>query len=87
MKIKEGFLLRRIADIHVVVPVGMGSVDFNGIITLNETAAFLFGQLQEEMSKDVLLDRLLAEYDVDKVTALNDIDAFFTKLREANLLA
>jgi hypothetical protein len=87
MKIKEGFLLRRIADVHVVVPVGGGSIDFNGIITLNETAAFLFGQLQGEKTKEALLDQLLAEYEVDKETALNDIDEFFSHLKEANLLA
>ncbi len=87
MKIKEGFLLRRIADVHVVVPVGGGSVNFNGIITLNETAAFLFGQLQEEKTRETLLNQLLAEYDVDSDTALNDIDAFYSQLKEANLLA
>lgn len=87
MKIKEGFLLRRIADVHVVVPVRGAGVDFNGIITLNETAAFLFGRLQGEMTKDELLKQLLTEYDVDIETALNDIDAFFSQLKEANLLA
>jgi hypothetical protein len=86
MKIKDGFLLRKIADVHVVVPVEMGSINFNGIITLNETAAFLFRQLQGEMTQDTLLDRLLAEYDVDRETALADINAFFMQLRETNLL-
>jgi len=86
MKVKEGFLLRRIADIHVVVPVGEASVDFNGIITLNETAAYLFGQLHEEMTTEALLERLLAEYEVDRETALLDLDEFFLKLKEANLL-
>ncbi len=86
MKIKEGFLLRKIADVHVVVPVGESSLDFNGIITLNESAAFLFEQLQGDMTIESLLDRLLAEYDVDRDTAMEDIDAFFLKLREANLL-
>jgi hypothetical protein len=87
MKIKEGFLLRRIADVHVVVPVGEAYVDFNGVITLNETAAFLFSQLQGDMTRETLLDRLLTEYDVDRETALADIDAFFLQLGEANLLA
>jgi hypothetical protein len=86
MKIKEGFLLRKIADIHVVVPVGESSLDFNGVITLNDTATFLFGQLQIETTKEALLEHLLAEYEVDKDTAEKDIDTFFVKLREANLL-
>ena len=87
MKIKEGFLLRKIADLHVVVPIGEASMDFNGVITLNESAAFLFGQLQGDITRETLLERLLEEYEVERETALLDIDAFFSHLREANLLA
>ena len=42
MKIKEDFILRKVADSYVVVPVNDMTVDFNGIINLNETGAFLF---------------------------------------------
>lgn len=87
MKIKQGFLLRRIADVHVVAPVKGGSVDFNGIITLNETAAFLFEQLQQETTREALLERMTSEYEVDREKALSDIDTFFSQLEEANLLA
>ncbi len=87
MKVKEGFALRKIADVHVVVPVGESGVDFNGIITLNDTAAFLFQQLQLETSRGTLLEHLLAEYDVEEQTARADIDAFCRRLEEANLIA
>ncbi len=87
MKIKDGFVLRKIADVHVVVPAGDVGVDFNGIITLNETAAFLFGQLQKETSKGALLMQLLTEYDVDNETAMADVEAFCSQLEEANLIA
>ena len=42
MKIKDNFILRKVADSYVVVPVGKLTLDFNGIINLNETGAFLF---------------------------------------------
>ena len=42
MKIKEDFVLRKVADSYVVVPVNKLTLDFNGIINLNETGAFLF---------------------------------------------
>lgn len=41
MKIKEDFVLRKVADSYVVVPVNKLTLDFNGIINLNETGAFL----------------------------------------------
>ena len=42
MKIKENFILRKIAGDDVVVPIGENIADFNGAITLNETAALLW---------------------------------------------
>lgn len=47
MKIKSDYLLRKVADSYVVVPVGKATVDFNGMINLNETGAFLWQQLQK----------------------------------------
>jgi len=47
MKLKEGFMLRQVAGEHVVLPVG-ADVDFNGMITLNETGAFLWNRLEQE---------------------------------------
>lgn len=46
MKIKEDFVLRKVADSYVVVPVNKLTLDFNGIINLNETGAFLFEKLK-----------------------------------------
>lgn len=80
-------MLRKIADAHVVVPVGESNVDFNGIITLNETAAFLFHKLLAETSKERLVDELLQEYDIDQISAQADIEEFCARLKEANLIA
>ena len=44
MKIKEDFILRKVADSYVVVPVNNMSLDFNGIINLNETGAVQFNK-------------------------------------------
>lgn len=46
MKIKPDFLLRKVAENYVVVPVGTAMVDFNGMINLNETGAFLWEKLE-----------------------------------------
>ena len=37
MKIKDDFVLRKVADSYVVVPVNSLTLDFNGVINLNET--------------------------------------------------
>lgn len=87
MKLKMEFMLRQVAGYYVVVPVGESCVDFNGMVNLNETGAFLFERLQQETSREQLVDALLREYDVDQTTALQAVDSFLEKLDQAGLLA
>lgn len=85
MKIKEGYLLHRIADQTVVLPSG-GDLDLNVMITLNETGAFLWEQLQEETDADTLVKALLGEYDVNEETARKCVADFVEKLRGHDFL-
>ena len=86
MKIRDGFILREVADSFIVVAVGEAVKTFNGIVNLNETGAFLWKILEQGATKEELLKRLTAEYDVDDATAKKDIDAFVEKLEEAKLV-
>ena len=86
MKIVEGFILKNIADTYVVVPLGTNTVSFRSIISLNESGAFLWSQLENDITEEQLLDAMLKEYDIDEATAKADITAFIGKLNEAGLL-
>lgn len=86
MKIKEDFILRKVADSYVVVPVNNMSLDFNGIINLNETGAFLFRLLQNGAEREELLSKLLDEYEVTPQKAEKDIDLFIEKVKDADIL-
>lgn len=86
MKIKDGFVLRLVGDNHVVVPVGIQTVDFRCIITLNDTGAFIWEQLQNPCTPEDIVTALLAEYDVPADVAKADVDTYIAALREKNLL-
>lgn len=86
MKIKEDFVLRKVADSYVVVPVNKLTLDFNGIITLNETGAVLFEKMQKGTSREELIENLLAEYDVSREKAAADVDKFIQKAKDADVL-
>ena len=86
MKIKEDFILRQVADSYVVVPVNSMTLDFNGIINLNETGAFLFNILQNGAERDELVAKILEEYDVSQQKAEKDIDLFIQKVKDAEIL-
>lgn len=86
MKVKNGFLLRKVGEQNIVVAVGEESRDFNGIIRLNETGRFLWEKLQADTTEKNLVSAMLLEYDIDEATAVNDTADFIASLREANLL-
>lgn len=86
MKIKEGFMLKNIAGANVVVPVGTNTVSFKSVITLNDSGAFLWKQLENETTPEQVLKAMLSEYDVDEATAKADIDEFVELLEKADLL-
>lgn len=86
MKIKDGFILRQVAGNYIVVAVGAMVKQFNGIINLNDTGAFLWKLLEKGSSEEEMKEALLEEYDVEENVAEKDIKAFIEKIREAGLL-
>lgn len=85
MKICDGYLLRSVAGKNIVVSVG-SEVNFNGMLTLNDTGVFFWNLLKEGTTCEQMLDKVLSEYDVDEETAKKDIDDFIKRLRDAKLL-
>lgn len=88
MKIKEGFVLRTICGQHVVSGEGTGNVNFSKLISLNDTAAYLFGKLTgKEFTVEEMADLLTEEYEVERETALADCEKLAAKWQEIGLLA
>lgn len=86
MKIKQGYILREVAGSHVVLPVGEATIDFNGMASLNETGAFLFEKMQEDITENSLVEALLEAYEIDEATAKKDVEIFVSKIREAGII-
>lgn len=86
MKVSEEFMIREIADEHILVPVGAAAAKFNGLITMNEVGKYIVEQLAEEHTVQELVDKITAEYDVEAQTALIDAEAFLDQLREVGAL-
>lgn len=84
MKIKDCFVLRNIAGINTVISTDAAS-GFDGMITLNETGVFMWNVLKDGTSLDALIDKVVAEYDIDKETATADTTDFVEKLKSINV--
>ena len=87
MKIKDGFILKEMAGSWVVVPVGENMVNFQMMMTLNESGAFLWNQLAEEKTEEELVSALLEEYDTDAETAAADVKEFLQALAEKGVVS
>ena len=86
MKLKEDFALRQLADTWVILPLSKDSLDFNGMLTLNESGALLWKALEQGADREKLADALLAEYIVSREEAHADVDEFLRKLADAGCL-
>ena len=86
MKVSSDFILREIAGEFILVPVGSAAAQFNGLITLNETARTIFLALAQERTVEELTDAVTAEYEVDRETARADVEEFLRQLREVGAL-
>ena len=87
MKVNGNYVLKKVADSYIVVALGGDIVDLNTIISLNDTGAFIWKQLENETEKEAVVAALLAEYDVTKEQAECDVENFIAKMTEAGLLA
>ena len=86
MKIKESFVLRQLADTWVVLPLTDKTVNFNGMITLNESGVLLWKVLETDADTDALVSALTSEYAVEESVARADVEAFLEKLQKAGCL-
>lgn len=87
MKIKKGFVLRQLLGEYVITGEGLERVNFNKIITLNATAAYLWEAVQDkDFTADTLADLLVERYEVDRETALKDSGILVKSWTEAGLI-
>lgn len=87
MKIDRQYILRQIAGDYVIIPTGKTTLEFNGMITVNEQGAFLWKQLGTETTEEKLVDAVLEEYEIDRQTAQADVAEFLAILRKCNMLS
>lgn len=86
IKIRDGFIVKKIADEYIVVPSGKGIVDFKLMLTLNETGAWMWDKIAQGITKERLISDLLSEYEIDEETAISDIEDFIGQLTDKKLL-
>lgn len=86
MKKKDGLVLRDVCGKKVLVGAGLGAVDFSRLVSLNETAAWLWEQLDEDSDIDSLTKALCEEYEVEPEVARHDVETLVENWVKAGVI-
>lgn len=87
MRIKKGFVLEKVGDSYLCCATGKLAKEFSGFVRLNETGAFLWNILASgDVTKEDILAKMTAEYDVSPEIALADIDKFLDNLEKNGII-
>lgn len=87
MKTKNGFRLRELGGEYILIGESVELVNFNKIITFNESAAYLWQKIEgKEFDINTLTQLLLDEYDVSEERAHQDAQATIDDWKEIGLL-
>ena len=86
MKIKEGFVLREMCGEYIVAGEGLQHINFNKLISLNSTAAFLWKALVgKEFTQESMAQLLVDEYDIDMELAMTDSGNLMKSWKESEI--
>ena len=86
MKIKDGFVLREMCGEHIVAAEGLQNINFNKLISLNSTAAFLWKALEgKDFTTEQMAQLLVDEYGIDMELAMTDSGNLMKSWAEAGI--
>lgn len=88
MRLKDGLILRKVANQYFIVPVGIRANDVSGMVYISSSAAYLFDYMQNnDFEVSDLTDKITSYYDdVSYEKAEEDIKKFIEVLKNSNLL-
>ena len=85
-QVNENFIVRTIGSQTMAVPVGSMTTQLHGMIALSESGALLWKAMEQGATAEQLTDLLTAEYEIDRETAAQDVQAFLDGLRQQGAL-
>ncbi len=88
MKVKNGFNLREVCGENIIVAEGDENIDFSNIISMNESSAYLWQEVQklDNFTIDTLTQLLCEQYDIDEATAKKDVTTLATQWAAAGII-
>jgi dissimilatory sulfite reductase (desulfoviridin) alpha/beta subunit len=86
MKVREGFIKKKMGTQAVVIAIGSASKIFNGMVKLNETGELMWDKLVEGTTREELIAAILEVYEVEEELAQKDVDRFIEILKKPGII-
>lgn len=88
MKQKKGFVLRTVCGENVIVGEGLETINFGKLISLNESAAYLWKRATDmgDFTAQQLAEALQEEYEVSSEQALSDVERIITEWQKVGIV-
>lgn len=86
MKIKDGYILKKVAGENIVIATGEARISFNGIITFNEVGAEVFERLDGTRTLEQIVDEIAAIYNAPREIIESDIKNLIEKMKNHGLI-
>lgn len=84
LKVKKGFILRKLGTEHMAVAIGEASRNFNGMIRLNDTGVSYWKELEKGTTKEDLVSKTVEMFEgVDEDTIRHDVEEFLDSIAMA----
>ncbi len=86
MTVNKDFVVRTVAGETMLIPVGKNVLKYNGIFTLSESGAMIYGLLCEDKTEEEIIAALAESFDEPEATLKSDYDEFISQLKEAEII-
>ncbi len=83
----SGFVFKEMGDESVIIELVNNVVNMDKVLTLNDLGTFIYTQLKEEKSIEELLTLILTEFDVDRTTAIVDLEEFLKEAEKMKIIS
>ena len=82
MKKTEGYIVKRLEDEYLVLPTGKRTEEVNEVISLSETAGFIYLHAEEAENIDELAQIVGKEYGIDSSEVYEDVKSVVKTLQD-----
>lgn len=86
MRRKPGFISHKTGDKYYITAVGETSKEYNCLITCNESAFFIWEQLEHDCTREQLEHLFRERYELDEATAYEAVEKILGIMRENELV-